>query len=1139
MSLQFILGGAGSGKSYYLNHFLVREAAANPEQNYIAIVPEQFTMETQRELVAIHPGHSILNIDIVSFERLAYRVFEELSCMPQTILDDTGKSMLLRKACAGIEKKLEVYRKHLDRAGFIEQLKSMMSEFGQYRIGEKELDMLEAQTEKRPLLNQKLKDIKILYQAFKEAMGENMITAEELLPALCRVLCRSEKIKGSVIALDGFTGFTPAQYEVLGQLLQFSRRVMVAVTIDSDSEPYDQNRMYDMFSLSRKTIAALERTAAQVGAVREEDVHLGGQKLPRFEKSEELAFLSRQLFGYSRKTWEKKPKDIVITRERTPMEECQALAGKISLLVREKGYRYRDIAVVCGDMAGYRPVLEQAMKEAGIPCFLDDKRSLLTNPLVEYMRAALETVEKDFSYESVFRYLKCGFLSIDTDIFYEMENYVLAMGIRGHKRWASSWDRIYRGGEHINLERLNQAREIVAGPLLILREELKRRGTTVRQMTEAVFRWMEGQEADRRLEQMAKAFSETGEYSLAKEYEQAYGQLMELFDRIVGLLGEETLSVRTYNDVLDAGCREIRVGVIPVAIDSVLVGDVERSRLKDIKALFFVGVNDGNVPAPERQGGLLSEVDREELKPYAELAPTRRESSLINKFYFYLTVTKPSEKLYISYVAADEMGEEKAPASYLSYLRRVFPASEVIVPKGKKDEWEKNRILSRRLALKMLSEGMEEYREGRESRVWEALYGCLYEKEENRKLLADMAEAAFYSYGGDFISRAAARALYGEPLSGSVTRLETYAVCAYAQFLSYGLELTRRKEFEFAALDMGNVFHRAIEICFKKAEEEDCSIADLEEDRRNRLVEAAMMEAADSLGSNVLKSSSRNEYLLKRMQKITEKTIWALGEQIKAGQFEPAAFELTFSPGESQTMRISLLEEGDMQLKGKIDRVDLAEDEEHIYVKIIDYKSGGTDFDLNAVYHGLQLQLVVYLDAVMRREQKRHPEKEIVPAGMFYYQIQDPVLLRDAVGNNWEDAVLETLRPKGLFNGDKKVTSLLQGETEDGVSKWIPAVIKDGEIVRGKSSSASKEQFAHMRNFVVRKMQEFGLKIAGGDVCARPYKRKDRTGCDYCEFQAVCGFDRKTAGYDYKRLTELKPEEIWKEMAEADKKEGR
>ena len=528
----------------------------------------------------------------------------------------------------------------------------------------------------------------------------------------------------------------------------------------------------------------------------------------------------------------------------------------------------------------------------------------------------------------------------------------------------------------------------------------------------------------------------------------------------------------------------------------------------------------------------MSELDREELSPYAELTPSRRESSLIDKFYFYLTVTKPSHRLYISYALADEMGEKKTPSPYLAHIRKLFPE----LPSG---EGKESLVLTRSLAFQMLADGMEEYRAGRSSDLWDALYGCLSENGENRELLEKLADAAFFSYEGDRISKAVARVLYGDPLTGSVTRLETYASCAYAQFLTYGLRLVKRKEFEFAALDMGNVFHKAIELCFRYAAEAGTPVFGIEEAGRKELVKRAVEEAAGTLGGNVLHASARNEYLLSRMGRITEKTIWALGEQLRAGEFVPAAFELDLAPGESAAMRISLTEGGSMQLKGKIDRVDLFEEADKVYVKIIDYKSGGMDFDLNAVYDGLELQLVVYLDAVMRKEQRKHPDKEIVPAGMFYYQIQDPILERRGTDGGSEAAVLEALRPKGVFNGEERVVSLFQKEREeDGKSKWIPAVMKDGAPVPGKSAAISGKQFEHLRNFVYRQMERFGSAIAAGEISARPYRRKDRTGCDYCEFQSVCGFDRKLSGYEYRRFAERSPEDIWKELADGDARTG-
>ena len=1124
MALRFILGSAGSGKSYTLNHALVQEALSCPERHFIMIVPEQFTMETQKALTDLHPGHSILNIDIVSFERLAYRVFEELSCMPVTVLDDMGKSLLLRRACAQAEKSLTVFKKQLDKAGFIDQLKSMISELGQYRLEEAELSGLAEQMGKRPLLKQKLEDLKVLYQTFRETMGEGMITAEELFPFLCRVLPRSKQIRGSEVWLDGFTGFTPAQYEVLEKLLTCTDRVTAALTFPYEAAQAGREKD-GLYFMSAETIIRLETLAQETGAGREEDLLLSPEISPRFGKRNDLQALSEQLFSYSEAQYAEKPEHIRVIRMSTPGKEAEALAAQIAARVRQKNLRYREIAVVCGDMEGYRPLLEEAFRQAEIPVFMDDKRSLFTNPAVELLRAALEIVEKDFAYEPMFRYMKCGFSMLPEQTLYEMENYVLALGIRGEKRWNSPWEQLYRGGEHVRLEELNEARERIVRPLSELKAAIKKKGASVRDMTEALYRFLGSQNVEVRLKMYAEQFQKEGSYSHAKEYEQAYGQILELFDRIVGLLGEQVLPVRTYKEILETGCREIRVGVIPAAMDRVLVGDVRRSRLKDIRVLFFIGVHDGAIPQSSGGGGLLSERDREELAPYAKLAPSGRESGRIDRFYFYYTVTKPSEELWISYAAADEMGEKRSPSPYLTQLYRIFPLL------SEEQGQEEMPVFTKLQALQYLAGGMEDWKRGKTPKDWEELYTCLYADPDTRKELIRLAEGAFFVYRGDRIADTTARLLYGDPLRGSVTRLERYAACAYAQFLSYGLELVKRREFEFAALDMGNVFHKALEIAFREALEHEMPIEELGETDRKLLASYAMTKAAADMGSNILKSSARNKWLEKRMEQITEKTLWALGKQLRAGFFTPAAFELNFASGENRAMRIDLDELGSMQLRGKIDRVDVCEDEEHVYVKVMDYKSGGTDFDLGGVYYGLQMQLVVYLDAVMELEQKLHPDKEIIPAAMFYYQIQDPILDREQAGGDPDSMVLRAMRPKGVFNGASTVARRLDARSLEGESMWIPATYRNG--MPDEKHQLTGAQFETLRAFVREQMKTFGKAIASGEISARPYQREERNGCQYCEFKEACGFDRKQEGYRYHRMRRKNPEEIWTEMAEA------
>lgn len=1127
MSLQFLIGPGGCGKTTQLHKYLMKKTKECPDTNIFVIVPEQFTMETQSALATLHPGHSVFQIDIVSFQRLAYRIFEELSCAPKTVLDDTGKSMLIRKSCGVVEKDLEIYKGHLDRPGFIEELKSIMSEFGQYRIGQDKLANAGQEESLSPLLAKKLKDLSLLSEAYYGAMDPDTIPAEELLDRLAKVIPDSELLKGSIVALDGFTGFTPAQLDVLEVLLRFCGEVLITVTADETLDPMDASNQKDIFALSRKMIGELSKRAQSAGAAINESWLIAPHDNDRFAASKELRFMEQNLLRFNKKTWDGKPQDIRLIAAENALEECRFLTDEIQKLVREQGLRYKEIAIVCGNIETYTPLLEQTMSEAQIPVFMDDKRNLLSNPVVESMRAVLDVIENDFSYDTIFRYLKSGFGNIEPNLLFDMENYVLARGIRGHKKWEEVWEKLYRGGDHLNMEKLNEARVQAITPILTLREVLKKKDATVREMTEGLFCWLESRDADEILTAMADKFQEEGEYSLAAEYYQAYDQLLGLFDRIVGLLGEEVMPLTNYRDILEAGCQEIRVGVIPAAIDRVLVGDVQRSRLVGIRALFFIGVNDGAVPSAGKVGGLLSELDRENLKGYMDLSPTRRESSLIDKFYYYLTLTKPSEKLYISYATADEKGEGKSPSSYLTYLKRLFPALKEEYPVAAE-----RTPYTLPMALKVLSEGFEEYKQRKQPESWDELYRYLWTEPAAEALLERMESAALESYKGDAISKAVASVLYGEPISGSVSRLENYAACAYAQFLNYGLNLMKRQEFEFAAMDMGNVFHKAIELVFNKAIAEDFSIGNLTEDERKALCHEAMEAAASELGAALL-STHRNEHLFKRMEEIADRTLWALGEQLKAGDFTPKHIELKFRAGENDAMYLDLGEGSTMQLKGKIDRVDEYDDGENIYVKIIDYKTGDKDIDLNQIYYGLQIQLVVYMNAVMEHEKKLHPGKNIIPAGLFYSTFQDPMLKREEAEGCEEDVFRAALCPKGFVTSDENALYHLERNAGDGKSDVIPVSRKDGRVKPNKNV-ISAAQFEHMKNFVTKRMTEFGEAMAEGSVSALPYMMGSKSGCDFCDFKAVCGFDKKKNGYHFRRLPALDPDDIWETMAEED-----
>lgn len=1204
MALQFVFGGSGSGKTRYLYEQAIRLSLEQPDRRFLVVVPEQFTMQAQKEIIRLHPRHGIMNIDVLSFKRLAYRVFDELAVKMPVVLDDMGKSMVLRRVSGRKKSGLGLYGSHLGQAGFINQLKSQISELCQYGITPQDLELLQGETE-NPLLKQKLGDLGLIFQEFKDYIADHYITAEEILDILCRELPRSEMLKNSVIFLDGYTGFTPVQYRIVELFITHALDVVCAVTVDYGADPYRESGIQNLFYMSKHTVCRLAAMAKAGGVELKGDVILDRRPAWRFAQSPALDFLEQNLYRYNGRAWKGEQDQVKLFCGQTPEEEVRYVKSRIESLVREQGLRYRDMAVVTGDLAAYGREITRQFDQAGIPFFMDDKKSILENPMVELIRAVLEAV-RDFSYENVFRYLKTGVVydraegtadkaqpvwenaagadsggeAIDweeasdgelADVLLggtgggadrrysreeaavmtdRLENYVRALGINGWKRWDSQWEAQFKGAENLNLQELNAFRQWILAPLRPLREAMSK-DATVASVTQALRNYLESMELREKLEEYQAYFAARGlrgDENLAREYGQVYDRVEELFERLTGLLGDEKAERKSYAQILDAGFGEIQVGVIPATIDQVMVGDITRTRLDGVQVLFFVGVNDGVVPQRKNGGSLLGDRDREFFKAHRlELAPTAREDGCMQKFYLYLMLSKPSRRLVITYAGRSADGKSLRPSVLLGEVYKLFPG--LTAEDGSTVKWP---VQTPRDGKETLIQGLKTYRDLKEPDAadgaledsqWERkfleLYRWFFGQEDYREEVKLLVQAAFYSYEERGIGRAAARALYGKILQGSVTRLEQYASCAYAHFLRYGLELMERREYELEAVDMGNLFHQSIDRCFQVMKAQGRDWRNLTEEGRQGLVKESVSQVVADYGNTIMMSTARYAYLAGRVERMTDRTIWALAEQVKRGDFEPAGFEVSFSAVDNlKAMRIALSPDEELQLRGRIDRMDLCEDGGTLYVKIIDYKSGGTSFDLAALYYGLQLQLVVYLDAALEMEERKNPGKEVVPAGIFYYNIQDPLVEKKEAmtPEEIEQQILRQLRMNGLVNRELEVIRHLDREIETQ-SDVIPVALKAGLIQESRSSVASGKRFEQLKSYVNRKLRTAGRDILEGDTSLKPYKQSARTACDYCPYHAVCGFDTKTAGYGYRKLKALKPEEIWEELGTEDRAE--
>lgn len=1140
MSLRFYFGPSGSGKSHRIYEEIMQRAAQEPGRNFLIIVPDQFTMQTQKDLVMRSDRGGILNIDVLSFGRLSHRILEEVGTKEMPVLDDTGKSLVLQKIAADLKEQLPAMGSLLHKQGYIHEVKSAISEFMQYGISTQDMDKLIASAEKRGALAMKLRDLKTLYRGFQDYIRDHFITTEETLDVLRRSLVKSKILPDSVVVFDGFTGFTPIQNRLIQELMRVCEETIVTVTIGEEEDPYQMDGEQKLFHLSKKTVADLVKLAAEAEVTRGEDVFVKGGP-NRFTEAPALCYLEQNLFRYQYEPYTEKQCEIRMFEALSPREEVHQTALYIRKLIREEGLTYRDIAVVIGDLEGYASYVETEFGQLEIPCFLDRTRGIVLNPMIEYIKSALQLYIRDFSYDTVFHFLRSGMADISREEIDELENYVIRTGARGYRTYSRLFTRkteeMQQGSGQEDteraeetMERLNRIRQQFADTVEILHMAPRAKAG---EYVDHLYDFLEQNQVQQKLLNYQQRFEQEGDLAKAREYAQIYRLVMDLLDQIYELLGEEEISLQEFADILEAGFGEITVGTIPQNVDRIVVGDMERTRLKQVKVLFFLGVNDGNIPKNASKGGIISDMDREFLiESGTEMAPSPRQQMYIQRLYLYLNMTKPSERLYLSYAKVNSDGKGIRPSYLIDTVRKLFPQLAVEYPQNRS---RLEQIEGRQEGARYLAEELREYADGtlreEERQDFYLMYRAYEADPEGRDRLT---AAAFRRYKESGLSRIVARALYGRQLENSVSRLETYAACACRHFLQYGLSLQEREEFGFEVSDMGNVYHAVLENFAGKLAESGRTWWDFDENFATQAVKEAVEGYAATYGETVLYSSARNEYAITRMSRILTRTVLTLQQHLKQGSFQPDDYELSFRFAEDlDSIHVDLSEEEKMHLQGRIDRIDVSEDEEHVYVKVIDYKSGNKKFDLAALYYGLQLQLVVYMNAAMELESRKHPDKEIVPAALLYYHIDDPTIETpvELTQEQINEEILTKLRMNGVVNSDPAVVERLDRFLQDK-SKVIPVEKKKDGSFSARSGILSREELHVVSAYVDTKIRQIGREILDGKIAANPYEKGNEEACTYCAYKKVCGFDGSIPGYEKRQLEDLDKQTLMQRMQE-------
>lgn len=572
MALHFYFGGAGSGKSWSLFQKICEMALADPDTRYLVLVPEQFTMETQRKLIRIHPRHGLLNIEVLSISRLAYRVFEECGATKEQLIEEIGKTFFLEKLALEERENLKWFGKNLTKPAYIAEIKAMISEFLLYGVNP---EMLEEEAEKRAgsALSLKLEDLALILRGFRKKMEGSFLTAEEVPEKLAGLLPESSYVRDSVIVMDGFTGFTPLQEELIRKMLPLCREFYITLTIDHERNPFQASGRSDLFGLTVQTAMRLRDLATEEGVRLDKPVYIEAGSKSRHSASPHLAYLEAALFRAGRKAAVElkkavlcdelpvkhaakgqaeyaaggqaehaaggqpaEKKDLRIFFAASPRAEMEETARRIAKLVREENLKYREIAVVCADLETQGSYAPRIFRAYGIPCFIDEKRELIRNPYIEYLRALLEVLSESYSYEAVFRMLKTGMSPFSAGEVETLENYVIALGIHGKKKWHERFIRHYEGqdpAEVVEMEGLRKRFVELTDPVA---EVFSKRRSTVREKTEALLRFMEEGKAEELLSGRAGELLSNGQMENAKEYERILPYIRSIMEKLIAVL---------------------------------------------------------------------------------------------------------------------------------------------------------------------------------------------------------------------------------------------------------------------------------------------------------------------------------------------------------------------------------------------------------------------------------------------------------------------------------------------------------------------------------------------------------------------------------------------------------------------------
>ena len=1113
MGLRIIYGKPGSGKSTYCFQEIAN--LIDKEKKIFIITPEQFSFTAERKLMDSIKSKSAINAEVITLSRMAYRVLGEVGGNNKQNLSKCGKAMLVYSILARHKQDLKFLGKSDEN---IELSMTAITEFKKHGVTVENLKE-EIENIDDTYLKTKLLDMSLIYEKFEEKIYDNYIEETDLLTMLAKSLEETDFVKDSIIYIDEFAGFTHQEYQVIKELVKQAKQVNITMCIDNLNT--NTNSDVDIFYSNKITLSKILNLVEENGFNLEKPVMLDTQY--RF-KTEELKHLSDNIYNIKSTKYEKDVENIELFLAKNEYSEVEEIAKKISRLVREKGVRYRDISIITKNIENYSSLVRAIFNKYQIPVFIDEKRDLNQNIIVQYVLSILEVLNKNFLNDAVFGYIKLGFLEADKDEIFKLENYCTKWGIKQSK-WKK--DFIYEldnEGKRQQIERLNEIRKQIVMPLLKLQDRIRKEKTATN-ITKAIYEFIQEQNIEEKIIKKIEELEENGLLDLASEYKTSYKIIIDILDEIILIFNDEKMTIDQYSKILKIGLKNSGLGKIPGTQDQVILGDVDRSRSHKVNTVFIIGLNDGSFPTVNKDEGFFNDLDREKLKEDGiELAKGTIDKLYEDNFNIYKAFTTAENQIHLSYVSSDSDGKSLRPSILIGKIKKVYPKlqekSDVIT--------KKYEVINELITYEQLIENIANLKNKEEIEdIWYNVYKYYKSQNEWNKKLEEDLKGLEYTNLPQNIKKENIDKLYGNTLNTSISRLEKYRSCPFSYYLQYGLRLKEKEQLKIQSFNTGSFMHETIDEFFDYVKQEDLNLAELEEEQIFKIVSKIVDEDLN-LGKNfAFTATAKYKVLVRRLKKIVSKALKYIIETIIHSDFNIEGTEIEF--GKKEKYKPIVLEIGEgkkVEITGKIDRIDTANSEDGKYLRIIDYKSSAKNIDLNEVYAGLQIQLLTYTDAICK-------EEDIMPAGIFYFSLLEQMVKAEKrmTDEEIEEMIRKNFRMKGLIIADVKIIKMNDNTLKSGSSKLVPAALTASGTINEKWTNGVKaEEFKILQDYIYKTIKDISREILSGNIDLKPYYKKGKTPCEYCEYKGICGFNPRQKGNCYNYIDQKTKDEILEKM---------